>query len=227
MSSGIRNCAYCDEPFGYNRKDNIYCSRTRCKSAAWRENNSARDKELRRRYFKRDPESVRMRTEKSREWRAKNHDKYVAGYKAYSRSAKRLENARKEYTAKKDDPEFRIMRRHHENKYNVSEKGRVRGRRSQRLYRLRKKLNGAPLNQVDIQLLLTAAKGKCYYCRKPLNDQYHIEHRIPVSRGGASKRENLVISCPPCNRSKGARTDTEFVTLNEGGFNFNPSRGLS
>lgn len=224
MSKGVRDCVYCGEAFGYSRKDNIYCSRTRCKSAAWRKTNPERFRELCRKSRRRSPEAMRQNIERSKEWREKNHDRYVAGYMAYNRSAKRLENARKEYNAKKDDPEDRARRRKHENKYNVSEKGHIRARRSQKLYRLREKLNGGTLAQADIQQLLAKSKGRCYYCGDPLNGQYHIEHRIPVSRGGTSGKENLVIACPPCNRGKGARTDVEFIVLNEGGFNFNPSR---
>lgn len=52
----------------------------------------------------------------------------------------------------------------------------------------------------------------CYYCKEKIifgND--HIEHKIPLSRGGLNTLENLTISCPLCNFTKGRKTDLEFL----------------
>ena len=52
----------------------------------------------------------------------------------------------------------------------------------------------------------------CYYCgeNKP---GLHIEHRIPLSKGGSNWPANLVPSCPSCNLSKGAKTEKEFLQI--------------
>ena len=51
----------------------------------------------------------------------------------------------------------------------------------------------------------------CYLCLEPIifgND--HLEHKIPLSRGGTNKRYNLDVSCKGCNCKKSTRTETEY-----------------
>lgn len=48
----------------------------------------------------------------------------------------------------------------------------------------------------------------CVYCGSA--DQLHIDHVLPVVRGGRSERENLCVACAPCNLSKGAKTLAEW-----------------
>jgi hypothetical protein len=55
-----------------------------------------------------------------------------------------------------------------------------------------------------------AQKGKCYYCKKKLGKVYHMDHVVPVSRGGSSGPENLVCACPRCNHSKNNRLPHEW-----------------
>lgn len=52
--------------------------------------------------------------------------------------------------------------------------------------------------------------GKCAYCGKECLGRYHIDHKIPVSRGGGNEIENLALSCPHCNLVKYTKTDIEF-----------------
>lgn len=51
----------------------------------------------------------------------------------------------------------------------------------------------------------------CYLCEKPIqfgND--HLEHKIPVSRGGNSLYGNLGVACARCNGRKGIYTEQEY-----------------
>lgn len=41
--------------------------------------------------------------------------------------------------------------------------------------------------------------GKCHWCRKPLDDSYHIDHVKAVADGGTNAEDNLVAACPDCN----------------------------
>lgn len=53
-------------------------------------------------------------------------------------------------------------------------------------------------------------KGLCHYCKKLITspslaqDEFEIDHMIPLHLGGTNDPTNLVLSCPQCNSSKGA-----------------------
>jgi 5-methylcytosine-specific restriction endonuclease McrA len=54
-----------------------------------------------------------------------------------------------------------------------------------------------------VEFLLQKQFGRCYWCNQKLNLARHIDHVIPITRGGTNDIENLVLSCPRCNWSKG------------------------
>jgi 5-methylcytosine-specific restriction endonuclease McrA len=79
--------------------------------------------------------------------------------------------------------------------------------------RNRHKRRGAPGRHSvsDIREIIEAQRGKCAYCRKDVRKKYHVDHIVPISKGGTSNRSNLQILCPWCNRSKKARDPIEFA----------------
>ncbi|MCP4575434.1 MAG: HNH endonuclease [Deltaproteobacteria bacterium] len=45
--------------------------------------------------------------------------------------------------------------------------------------------------------------GVCYYCNcKVGREQLTMDHVVPLSRGGKSKKGNIVASCKECNNKK-------------------------
>jgi 5-methylcytosine-specific restriction endonuclease McrA len=68
----------------------------------------------------------------------------------------------------------------------------------------------------DIRLQLKSQTDKrgnlrCWWCGKPIKaNGYHVDHRVPLARGGSNTPENLCISCPTCNKSKGAKLPQEW-----------------
>ena len=52
--------------------------------------------------------------------------------------------------------------------------------------------------------------SRCYYCGRGDCD-LHLDHRIPLARGGSNWASNLVPACPSCNCSKGSQTETEYL----------------
>jgi len=51
-------------------------------------------------------------------------------------------------------------------------------------------------------------QGLCAYCHTPealTVTTFEIDHIVPVSQGGETSLYNLCLSCPSCNRHKGAR----------------------
>lgn len=53
----------------------------------------------------------------------------------------------------------------------------------------------------------------CYWCDSPCEGLYHVDHYFPLSKGGAHREENLVISCPGCNLRKSARDPQVFAAM--------------
>jgi 5-methylcytosine-specific restriction endonuclease McrA len=51
--------------------------------------------------------------------------------------------------------------------------------------------------------------GLCYWCKAPLqlmrprdDDYATLDELLPRSRGGTQRRENVVVSCRPCNQDR-------------------------
>lgn len=79
-------------------------------------------------------------------------------------------------------------------------------------------LSTAPVTGEFLALLLERQSGCCHYCREPLRAskrQRHLDHRIPLSRGGAHTPDNLCWACQSCNLRKGALTEAEFLFARE------------
>jgi len=63
----------------------------------------------------------------------------------------------------------------------------------------------------DIDCLYINQRGLCAYCSTPLHGNYHVDHVIPLSRGGSNNPDNLVLACATCNTSKGDKLISEWV----------------
>lgn len=57
---------------------------------------------------------------------------------------------------------------------------------------------------------------RCRYCGGD-DEPLELDHIIPHSRGGQDTYDNLVAACTTCNRSKGARTPSEWARSNSYG----------
>jgi 5-methylcytosine-specific restriction endonuclease McrA len=64
--------------------------------------------------------------------------------------------------------------------------------------------------EADIKRQHKAQGGKCYYCHAFVGETYHVDHVIPLSRGGSNGPENIVIACAICNISKQDRLPHEW-----------------
>ena len=57
----------------------------------------------------------------------------------------------------------------------------------------------------DVKTLLDAQGGLCAYCGTVLDASRHVDHVVPLSRGGGNGPDNIALSCPRCNSSKGGK----------------------
>lgn len=67
------------------------------------------------------------------------------------------------------------------------------------------------ITQDVIQALKRNSDGKCEYCGVDCSENYHIDHKIPLCKGGSNEIDNLAFCCPQCNWSKGKKTAEEFM----------------
>lgn len=65
----------------------------------------------------------------------------------------------------------------------------------------------------DIRGIFAEQKGLCFYCSATLGDQFHRDHKMPLSRGGSNYKENICLTCPLCNRKKSNKTAEEFFAI--------------
>jgi 5-methylcytosine-specific restriction endonuclease McrA len=56
-----------------------------------------------------------------------------------------------------------------------------------------------------------ASQDGCAYCGGSLGDEPHADHIYPLSKGGLSVLENLVLVCGRCNIKKGTMTLVQFI----------------
>lgn len=83
-------------------------------------------------------------------------------------------------------------------KYISSEKGKI----SKAITNMKRR-SAIKNGDVSIKQLenLIASSKHCHYCNSEIED-FEIDHKVPVSKGGKHTIDNLVISCKDCNRKK-------------------------
>lgn len=78
--------------------------------------------------------------------------------------------------------------------------------------RSRKAKSGGTHSAADIAAILAAQKGRCAYCRiKITQENKHVDHIIPISKGGRNDRRNLQVLCRTCNVKKHDRDPIDYM----------------
>lgn len=102
--------------------------------------------------------------------------------------------------------------------YSCSEKGvlakRANSHKRRVLNKRAGKLEIADMNKVYYDNIKIHGKLTCVYCDGICENDWHLDHKMPLSRGGGNETDNLVISCSSCNLRKGAKTVEEFEAYN-------------
>lgn len=74
---------------------------------------------------------------------------------------------------------------------------------SSRVWRQRRRANGGTLTAEEVQAKLLRQEGLCHWCGRDMGPTPHLDHVIPISKGGLNNDENTVFACPTCNQRKG------------------------
>lgn len=75
----------------------------------------------------------------------------------------------------------------------------------QKRWAYKAKLKEAPRGYVNIKKLKEEWNKLCGICKEVVEGAFDIDHIVPLSLGGAHSQENLQLTHPFCNRSKGNR----------------------
>jgi hypothetical protein len=68
------------------------------------------------------------------------------------------------------------------------------------------------VNRAKRDRIIARDEGRCFYCgREVPPDQREVDHKLPKSRGGSDRDDNLVTACRRCNQAKGTMTAAEFM----------------
>lgn len=77
--------------------------------------------------------------------------------------------------------------------------------------RARKTAAGGQHTAADIKALFAAQKGKCAYCGVSIKAGWHVDHVVPLSKGGSNWPSNLALACQPCNLRKHSKHPIDFA----------------
>lgn len=145
--------------------------------------------------------------EKRKQWSRENYRTRRIGYFLNRYETQRTMILARQRNFKSAYPEIVMEWKH---KYAHSFRGKLNLRKSSRNHiALRYKAQGNYTPE-DIQSIFAQQEGKCAYCKKQLT-AYHIDHVVPLSRGGTNWPDNLALACATCNCSKGAKLLSEWL----------------
>jgi 5-methylcytosine-specific restriction endonuclease McrA len=153
-----------------------------------------------------DPEKYRAKT---RAFNAANPEKKRAWDKRYAaENVEKLRVSRNAQYAK--NPQGQAIRA---KRYSL--KHPEVGRRASLKYRARKKK--ATIGDTNLITEWEATwklkrTVSCYWCRKRIKTSAaHVDHVVPLSKGGEHSVDNLCVSCEKCNLTKQAKLPEDFV----------------
>lgn len=73
------------------------------------------------------------------------------------------------------------------------------------------------VENVTVEGLRARDGDNCYLCLEPLQfgvkNAVHVEHRIPLSRGGEHSYANTALACSECNGRKHKKTEDEYRAI--------------
>lgn len=195
----------------------------RARNANYRRNHQEEIKQYRKEYRERNRDALNL---SQKLYRIENWEKISASkQRIYERNREKILQQQKEYrnnnretVAERDREYGKYYRAVHADRRRVTTKryrdrNPERNRLHRRNRRARQMMNGGKHCLADIRKLLSSQNHSCVYCGGDLRQMYHVDHIIPLSRGGSNGPENLQILCPRCNQRKGTMMPEEFEKI--------------
>lgn len=141
-------------------------------------------------------------------WLQNNREHYLEHQRKYAASRKKKKREYdKRYREKNRD---KIVSRQNSWKQENIEHARMKGRAATARHNALKRNAEGHYTEKDIKRIYKQQGGRCFYCKVVVGIKYHVDHVIPLSRGGSNSPENIVIACPACNVRKSSKTPEEW-----------------
>ena len=62
-----------------------------------------------------------------------------------------------------------------------------------------------------LEEMMNSQSSECAYCKINISDEFHVDHLVPISKGGGNLPQNLQLLCPTCNLRKGAMMPEDSI----------------
>jgi 5-methylcytosine-specific restriction endonuclease McrA len=169
-----------------------------CKSQSnkvYRAENKELIRAIHKAWYKNNPEKIKQYQLTAKQ-NSQSNPEYRKAY--YAKNKEKLTARHRQWRAKNHEKARQIEKNY---RLNNPEMGRLQNHRRRAL----KLKNGIYL--ITTQDSIRLMKNTCFYCG---HDSQHLDHVIPLSRGGRHSLGNLVASCAKCNISKNNKTIMEW-----------------
>lgn len=184
-----------------SRRDGLqsYCKQCRrSQKLQWQEQNAEYVREYDRRYRRLNLSRARQ---VDRERYRRDRAKRLEEVRIYQAKNKELisERRRRRRLERREEINARQRRYYHKHKGNKSWLVRSRNRKD------KMRASGGHVSTADWQSVLDHFDGKCARCGS--TDNIHMDHVVPISRGGQHSPSNIQPLCRTCNLQKYTRTE--------------------
>ena len=174
--------------------------RKQCK--AYYENNKGKIQERQKVWNERNKERM---ANYSKAWYENNKERLRKVRKAwYERNKENLKEKREAYRETHKE-----VAKEYGKKYRENNKGKRRRWKHHRRAR-EKEATIHPFSE-ESWLRIQPKPYRCYLCGKQIKGAFHIDHKIPLSRGGDHAPWNLALTHPKCNLSKKDKLPNEYA----------------
>ena len=181
-----------------DRKTQKYCS-VKCSRTVYQHGRRGTRTEYTKRYYAKNRERQKGW---ARDWYRKNKARAAANNKrGWLAFKEKMRNSPK-LRARQNELSRQYAARHPDR---VSRAQRICGAR-------RRKAPGDGWTKEYLAILMTRQRGRCVYCKAAFTETgYHVDHIVPLARGGLNDRTNIQLTCPNCNRRKTTKLPHEFA----------------
>lgn len=183
----------------------VECSRVNAASPKERERRREYMRDHQRRYRRKHPDRIKA-TEAKRDKAKTAADRRAARAKNPERDRAALRRSFQKHKAKRL-AESRAWKEANREQWRAMQKAYKANRRALEAEA------GGRIKKSEVLQLFTRQNGKCAAidCQCDIANGFHLDHIIPLSRGGSNGIENAQLLCGPCNLSKNNKTMEEWM----------------